>query len=969
MDSRDTLLRRIDGLTRRARGFLLWERFAPVLALGAAALMIFLIGSFAGLWERIGDPWRLLALIAALALIGRSLWKARVVDVPDVNAARRRVEADSALEHRPFDTVRDALAKTPNSDASLWDKHTQIAANAAASAGPARLRPVLAARDKYYLRYILPAALGLSLMLGAGDSLERLRAALSPGWLSAVSASDAKYEAWIDPPDYTGRPPVYFKNKSRIDAPAGSELVARVSGIKDAPRLYINEGGKGRRVAVTRLGPKSFEARTILNDNAKARWRIGPQPQEWRIDVQQDDAPTVEFVDDPKASKRDKLEFKYDLIDDFGAVSLSLEMTLIDEGEDVSGEAETFAVPMPGQSVRKAEDVLATLDLTKHRWAGRRVSGRLVALDFKDQRGESEAVTFIVPDRIFISPLAKAVIENRNLLLAAEAQPYGPAPQPDQYSRRDLIDPLTNAPITLIQDAPDARLSRAPAAVQRSALLLDAITDAPVNGFRDPVVFMGLKNVQARLRDARAMDDLSDAPEDLWLIAMRAEFGPLGNAKEAMIAAEAALRDGIARRARQREVDTLFQRYNEAVDRYMEFLMESATVSEAEGGGGGAGGRNADEIQALLDAIEEANRMGDTEGARRALAQLAELLENMRIELTKGGGGGEGESIDSDGLSDEVKEALEDIADALGEQRELQDQTEQAERQQEQGQQQQGEQQGGQSGQSQGGQSQGGQSQGGQSGGQQQAENGESGPDAGEGDAPSADQLAQNQAALQGALDALEESLRDAGTDMSATPQGNSGGQDNPNGNTGGGGDDPDAPPGSGGGGESDPNAPPGSGGGGDEADPDGDSLLAQIDENGDGGISAEEALDAARRAMQQSADSLSGEDFAAAQEAQDLAIEALRAAAAGLIAQSSLGQEGEDGEQAGGQAGQGRGNDPFGREADGDGNATGLGATVPEKSDRQRARELIEELRRRAAEQNRSQEELDYLDRLLERF
>jgi hypothetical protein len=50
---------------------------------------------------------------------------------------------------------------------------------------------------------------------------------------------------------------------------------------------------------------------------------------------------------------------------------------------------------------------------------------------------------------------------------------------------------------------------------------------------------------------------------------------------------------------------------------------------------------------------------------------------------------------------------------------------------------------------------------------------------------------------------------------------------------------------------------------------------------------------------------------------------------------------------------------------------ATDLGSdvAVPDKIDMQRAREIIEELRRRAGELGRPKLELDYLDRLLERF
>jgi len=169
-------------------------------------------------------------------------------------------------------------------------------------------------------------------------------------------------------------------------------------------------------------------------------------------------------------------------------------------------------------------------------------------------------------------------------------------------------------------------------------------------------------------------------PEDLWRIALRAEFGVLGTALEEMREAEAALREGIARRASKREVDTLFERYNLAVEAYTEELRRNAEPSTADGGTGGPPPMGSlDEIEELLKAIEEANAAGDTEGARLALAQLAELLENMTIQTSQGGSGGGGDPSGGD-MSEEEKKQLEDLADLTGKQRDLQDETERAER-------------------------------------------------------------------------------------------------------------------------------------------------------------------------------------------------------------------------------------------------------------------------------------------------
>ena len=64
-----------------------------------------------------------------------------------------------------------------------------------------------------------------------------------------------------------------------------------------------------------------------------------------------------------------------------------------------------------------------------------------------------------------------------------------------------------------------------------------------------------------------------------------------------------------------------------------------------------------------------------------------------------------------------------------------------------------------------------------------------------------------------------------------------------------------------------------------------------------------------------------------------------------------------------------GQSQDPLGRSLPGAGQMDTGDVKVPDKSDLQRAREILDELRRRAGENSRPRYELDYLDRLLKRF
>ena len=60
---------------------------------------------------------------------------------------------------------------------------------------------------------------------------------------------------------------------------------------------------------------------------------------------------------------------------------------------------------------------------------------------------------------------------------------------------------------------------------------------------------------------------------------------------------------------------------------------------------------------------------------------------------------------------------------------------------------------------------------------------------------------------------------------------------------------------------------------------------------------------------------------------------------------------------------------DPLGRPRRTEGPDLGTSVRVPDEIDTQRAREILEELRRRLSDPTRPRLELDYLERLLERF
>lgn len=130
------------------------------------------------------------------------------------------------------------------------------------------------------------------------------------------------------------------------------------------------------------------------------------------------------------------------------------------------------------------------------------------------------------------------------------------------------------------------------------------------------------------------------------------------------------------------------------------------------------------------------------------------------------------------------------------------------------------------------------------------------------------------------------------------------------------------------------------------------------------------DALKRAQDAMDDASDELGTGDLGPAVKSQQRAIDALRKGGRAM-AQQLMQQMTGAGAMMPGSPGAGGGDneDPFGRPQSSSGATTGESVKVPDKSDIQKAREILQELQRRAAERGRPDSELEYIERLLRRF
>lgn len=134
-------------------------------------------------------------------------------------------------------------------------------------------------------------------------------------------------------------------------------------------------------------------------------------------------------------------------------------------------------------------------------------------------------------------------------------------------------------------------------------------------------------------------------------------------------------------------------------------------------------------------------------------------------------------------------------------------------------------------------------------------------------------------------------------------------------------------------------------------------------------GDAARDALDRAGDAMDNAEQALRNDDMAGAIDNQAQAMEALREGLQSLgeaLAQEQNQQQGQGQQQADRQ---GPSSDPLGRDQNGSGSSENAEGNIGDEDVYRRARDLLAEIRRRSAQGERPEQELDYLKRLLDRF
>ena len=605
-----------------------WERLWPLLVPLSLVALVFLGLTWAGVWAVV--PWWLHIIIFGLLAVtaGGSLTMLRHMLWPELGAITRRIEKETQLSDRPILAQVDEIALGQNDDLAsvFWSEHRKRMAAKLHNLTSGSPKAKGDRFDQYGLRLFLPIIVFVTFMFSFGSAGGRLGDAFQ--FHSNPEKLLTRLDLWVNPPDYTRKPPIYLSAEGKHQAgqtllvPQFSELAGRFAGVGDISIWYQRADDKNgdKKVEIvpeTVTGDKpESEVERVYSFKMEHNGSISAMSRnslisQWSFNIIEDEKPIIRFEKEPDSSLSGSLQLSYHVEDDYGVTAAIGLVEQVKSGRDnktiVNSEKPArfvapanarpliepleIKLPLPRRRARSGASKV-NRDLSKHPLAGSLVNLTLTVRDDIDQKGLSETKQIVLPGRVFSNPLAKALIEQRRILAMDSNQQ------------------------TLVIS------------------MLDALTTAPDLFFDDFTAHLAISVARRRLVAAQSENELKEVMDLIWDIALGIEFGEMSDLEKNLRDAQERLSKALENGASDKEIDKLMKELRQAMNKLMQALIEQARKNPQSQNpmmqNDTARQLRQRDLERMLDRIEDLAKSGSKDAARQLLSEMQRMMDNLR---------------------------------------------------------------------------------------------------------------------------------------------------------------------------------------------------------------------------------------------------------------------------------------------------------------------------------------------------
>ena len=551
--------------------------------------------------DNILNLFSLLFYLVALVLLYRGI---RHVKAPDADEIDRRLEFANKLKHRPLGLLRDKLANPyDKTTRELWNRQQRESQDLLKRLRPSYLMLNLAQTDKYAFRIALALLVITGFVISGDTWSQRLEKGFVPNIAASLFPDDRPVTLWITPPEYTNLEQQIYENSKDANAPlsvpVNSTIKLRAYSAMAAPSVVM----ENQSMEMTEIARRIYEYEGKVENKTSffAVKQFFLTRAIWPVEVVSDSPPVITQRKDVQETELQALRFPLTLSDDYGVKTLVLNMD-IDPMLTDPPLGEPLSLTRIVATGAGEEDIQSVFDLTDHPWAGLPVRLTMTAKDYIEQESDPYVVEMTLPERSFEHPVAQKLVKYRKELA------WTPEPSSQEIAHG-----------------------------------LETLLLFPEDIQHDTSVYLGIQTAARRLEFDPSEETVRKVMDLLWEMALKLEDGNLSLAMRALENAHRDLSEANNDPSLSKpEIEEKTKALRDALNTYLRELGRELRKEQSENQNIP---RLSPEIldetlnpQALdrfMDRLEENIEKGNRDKADELLSQLRDLMDMLDPSLAR----------------------------------------------------------------------------------------------------------------------------------------------------------------------------------------------------------------------------------------------------------------------------------------------------------------------------------------------